>query len=130
MRLKASAAPALALPSFISPIIPSPATCPPQYTTCVPPPQISLHPLSHLFFPTQHKHLQPTGTASQGQPRQGPMLGALEHAFDTIRQEFDGLQTELVALRAQRDEYESKGQSPPLRSHTNKPIQIPLVFPF
>ncbi|KAI0657026.1 WD40-repeat-containing domain protein [Cubamyces menziesii] len=55
-----------------------------------------------------HKHLQPTGTASQGQPRQGPMLGALEHAFDTIRQEFDGLQTELVALRAQRDEYESK----------------------
>lgn len=35
-RLKATAAPAL--PSFISPIIPSPAACPPQYTTYVPPP--------------------------------------------------------------------------------------------
>ncbi|KAH9848341.1 WD40-repeat-containing domain protein [Lenzites betulinus] len=55
-----------------------------------------------------HKHLQPTGAATQGQPHQAPMISRLDHAFDSIRAEFEGLQAEVIALRAQRDDYENK----------------------
>ncbi|KAI0822891.1 WD40-repeat-containing domain protein [Trametes gibbosa] len=55
-----------------------------------------------------HKHLQPTGAATQGQPHQGPMLSRLDHAFESIRGEFEGLQAEVLALRSQRDDYENK----------------------
>lgn len=55
-RLKATAAPAL--PSFISPIIPSPAACPPQYTTYVPPPPASPPIRAH------ESHIRSTNTYS------------------------------------------------------------------
>lgn len=55
-RLKATAAPAL--PSFISPIIPSPAACPPQYTTYVLPPPACPPILAH------ESHVRSTNTYS------------------------------------------------------------------
>ncbi len=55
-RLKATAAPAL--PSFISPIIPSPAACPPQYTTYVPPP------LARPLIPAHESHIRSTNIYS------------------------------------------------------------------
>ncbi|KIJ62150.1 hypothetical protein HYDPIDRAFT_30699 [Hydnomerulius pinastri MD-312] len=54
----------------------------------------------------QHRSLQPTGPPAQG-PSQHTHA-RLNEAFDTIRQEFDVLTSDLGLLRNQRDEYESK----------------------
>ncbi|KAF9225758.1 WD40 repeat-like protein [Gyrodon lividus] len=53
-----------------------------------------------------HRSLQPTGPPAQG-PSQHTHARVNE-AFDTIRQEFDVLTSDLGLLRNQRDEYESK----------------------
>ncbi|KAF9237359.1 WD40-repeat-containing domain protein [Melanogaster broomeanus] len=53
-----------------------------------------------------HRSLQPTGPPTQG-PSQHTHARVNE-AFDTIRQEFDVLTSDLGLLRNQRDEYESK----------------------
>ncbi|KAH0826662.1 WD40-repeat-containing domain protein [Lanmaoa asiatica] len=53
-----------------------------------------------------HRSLQPTGPPAQG-PNQHTHA-RLNEAFDTIRQEFDVLTSDLGLLRNQRDEYESK----------------------
>ncbi|KAG6377403.1 WD40-repeat-containing domain protein [Boletus reticuloceps] len=53
-----------------------------------------------------HRSLQPTGPPAQG-PSQHTHV-RLNEAFDTIRQEFDVLTSDLGLLRNQRDEYESK----------------------
>ncbi|KAN0084162.1 WD40-repeat-containing domain protein [Tylopilus felleus] len=53
-----------------------------------------------------HRSLQPTGPPAQG-PSQHTHV-RLNEAFDTIRQEFDVLSSDLGLLRNQRDEYESK----------------------
>lgn len=37
------------------------------------------------------------------------MVARIDHAFETIRTEFDSIQGEVHTLRAQRDELESKG---------------------
>lgn len=37
------------------------------------------------------------------------MVTRIDHAFETIRTEFDSIQGEVHTLRAQRDELESKG---------------------
>ena len=55
----------------------------------------------------QHRSLQPTGPPAQG-PAQHTHV-RLNEAFDTVRQEFDVLTSDLGLLRNQRDEYESKG---------------------
>lgn len=40
------------------------------------------------------------------------MVARIDHAFETIRTEFDSIQGEVHTLRAQRDELESKGEFP------------------
>ncbi|KIM91688.1 hypothetical protein PILCRDRAFT_57890 [Piloderma croceum F 1598] len=55
----------------------------------------------------QHRSLQPTGPPAQG-PSQQNSHARLNDSFETIRQEFDLLASDLNVLRGQRDEYESK----------------------
>lgn len=64
-----------------------------------------------LFFFSQHKHLQPTGAATQGPSQQQHSQNRLNDCFDTIRTEFDALAQELVLYRNQRDDFENKGLS-------------------
>ncbi|OBZ67388.1 hypothetical protein A0H81_12529 [Grifola frondosa] len=54
-----------------------------------------------------HKHLQPTGAATQG-PSLQQHHARLNDCFDTIRQEFDVVAQELNLIRGQRDEFENK----------------------
>ncbi|KAH7912373.1 WD40-repeat-containing domain protein [Hygrophoropsis aurantiaca] len=53
-----------------------------------------------------HRSLQPSGPPAQGPSQHSH--ARLNEAFDSIRQEFDVLTSDLSLLRNQRDEYESK----------------------
>lgn len=57
----------------------------------------------------QHRTLQPTGPPTQG-PSQQHSHARLNESFESIRQEFDVLTSDLGVLRSQRDDYESKGE--------------------
>ena len=59
---------------------------------------------------SQHRSLQPTGPPTQG-PSQQHSHARLNESFEAIRQEFDGLTSDIGVLRNQRDDYESKGMS-------------------
>jgi len=56
----------------------------------------------------QHRSLQPTVPPTQG-PSQQPSHSRLAECLDTIRSEFDVLSQDIVHLRNQRDEFDTKG---------------------
>jgi hypothetical protein len=79
-------------------------------------PLFTLSVLSSLPFPffyllrpsIQHRSLQPTVPPTQG-PSQQPSHTRLSECLDTIRSEFDVLSQDIVHLRNQRDEFDTKG---------------------
>lgn len=77
------------------------------YAVCTP--HLPFHP---SFLPPliQHRNLQPTVPPAQG-PSQQPSHTRLSECFDIIRSEFDVLSQDIVHLRNQRDEFDTKGSS-------------------
>src|SRR6266851_6238503 len=67
-------------------------------------------PLTPLTCLIQHRSLQPTVPPTQG-PSQQPSHTRLSECFDIIRSEFDVLSQDIVHLRNQRDEFDTKGSS-------------------
>jgi hypothetical protein len=85
-----------------------PPCLPPLFTPSVLPPLLSHHSLISLTSYIQHRSLQPTVPPAQG-PSQQPSHGRLSECLDTIRSEFDVLSQDIVHLRTQRDEFDTKG---------------------
>ena len=109
------AGPALNPPSIVSRRSPLctlfshlPPCLPPPFTPSVLPPLLSHHYLIYLISFIQHRSLQPTVPPAQG-PSQQPSHARLSECLDTIRSEFDVLSQDIVHLRTQRDEFDTKG---------------------
>ena len=69
------------------------------------------HSLSH----PQHRPLPPTAPAQPARSGAPDALGMRDtfrvpEALDLIRQDFEGISTEISSLKMQRDEYEAKGK--------------------
>jgi hypothetical protein len=118
--------PALNPPSIVSALsfalssLILPLCLPPLFTPSVIPSLPFLHILIlYLLRPSiQHRSLQPTVPPTQG-PSQPPSHTRLSECLDTIRSEFDVLSQDIVHLRNQRDEFDTKGlpSSPFIRVH-------------
>ncbi len=85
-----------------------PLCLPPPFTPSVIPSPLSYPSLISLTPSIQHRSLQPTVPPSQG-PSQQPSHARLSECLDTIRSEFDVLSQDIVHLRTQRDEFDTKG---------------------
>jgi glucose repression regulatory protein TUP1 len=75
----------------------------------------------------QHRNLQPTVPPAQG-PSQQPSHTRLSECFDIIRSEFDVLSQDIVHLRNQRDEFDTKGSS--LNTFPTIPLSVNILISF